>query len=371
MTKPPVMPDSNDIKQMNDKIYQLQKIYHNNLVHNVTVHNYEKLCEVTIASMIILNRRRSGEVAHAELSFYLDRNNNETSLSDDIANQLSKEEQTLIKNLQVMIIPGKIVRAVPIILTNSIAKDVDLIISCRKELSIPDTNNLLFARPGTNNPFVGSTIIRTIRQSLQLKRPQDMTAVGLRHHCATMSHVLGENIKTEDLTEFMGHTSEVHKRKYRYPLEVIQKSKIAPHLFALSGSSLTNVETPSETCTNFMDKDMPTESQGQLNSENKSMSLDLDIENFPNLEHERSENNIAKKKQKKRWTDEEKTIVIKHFQSLIKKGINPGTKRCQELLEIEPQILHNRSWQQINLLVDNYNKGKIALPVEFLYLRDA
>lgn len=134
---------------------------------------------------------------------------------------------------------------------------------------------------------------------------------------------------------------------------------------------MTNVETSSEICTNFIDEDMPTESQGQLNSENKSMSSALDVENLPNTEHVWSENNIAKKKQKKRWTDEEKPIVIKHFQSFIKKGINPGTKRCQELLEIEPKILHNRSWQQINLLVDNYNKGKIALPVEFRYLKDA
>lgn len=123
----------------------------------------------------------------------------------------------------------------PIIITKTTARNIDYLITCRTKLGIPDDNKFLFARPGTQNLFSGSAILREFRDSLNLKRPEHMTATGLRHNLATNSRN-AKHIPTDDMAEQMGHTLHIHKTKYRYPLQVVQKGQIGAHLFELGVS---------------------------------------------------------------------------------------------------------------------------------------
>jgi hypothetical protein len=185
MKKDVVMPLDSDIKLFLEELTKLEEDYSNTLRFCVTNSNYEKLCEVIIAKLIVLNRRRSGEVANTELEFYMDRPKG--AVSDEIVEQLSDEERTTLDMFEVFLIPGKIVRAVPILISKNTAQNIDLLISCRSKLGITENNKLLFARPGTENAFIGANIIRKFRNSMVLSKPEHMTATGLRHHCATMS----------------------------------------------------------------------------------------------------------------------------------------------------------------------------------------
>lgn len=348
MQKPVVMPDDDDIRIMNEKVAELEELYYNDLKKTVTIENYERLCQITIAKMILFNRRRAGEVARAELEFYLNRPNNQNTMSPEILSQLTETEKITMKNLEVIIVPGKIIRAVPILITKSMARNIDFIIACRDSLKIPANNNLLFARPGTENPFVGSSILRDIRQLLSLKKPYNLTSTGLRHHCATMTQVNGKHIETEDLAEFMGHTVDIHKRKYRYPLEAIQRGKIANHLLSLGGMTI---------------KDITSENMQTEATHSQLEEFDFTSEPSPGQPEKENLSNIKRKK----WTDDEKSIVIDTFKNFIKSSRTPGTKLCQELIQNEP-LLKGRTWAQINTLVDNYNRGKLKLPIEFRYL---
>lgn len=53
-----------------------------------------------------------------------------------------------------------------------------------------------------------------------------------------------------------------------------------------------------------------------------------------------------------------KNIVISEFSEYIKKGINPGTKRCKTLIDKNEILLEGRTPAQINAFVDNINKKK-------------
>jgi hypothetical protein len=195
------------------------------LTLNLTAENYEMLCKSVIAHMIILNRRRSGEVARAELQYYLNRTPQE-ELTNDVLQTLTKEERNTLPLLTVFMVPGKLVHFVPILMTEQMKKSVVLIISCRLPLKIPKSNPLLFARTCTDRPFDGSKIIKDIRLMCNLEKPDHMTATGLRHHIATKSQIYGGEKYTENICQFLGHTSNIHKQNYRLPLQAIQRGQI-------------------------------------------------------------------------------------------------------------------------------------------------
>ena len=63
-------------------------------------------------------------------------------------------------------------------------KSIDVIIECRKTLKI--TKSIyLFARPGLKTRFDGSKVMREMKLLCpNLKKPEYLTATGLRHHVA-------------------------------------------------------------------------------------------------------------------------------------------------------------------------------------------
>lgn len=96
---------------------------------------------------------------------------------------------------------------------------------------------------------------------------------------------------------------------------------------------------------------------------NKTSKSKLQIKS-PTLE----ENSESQPVVRKRWSDEEKSIVINEFKEFIMNGTNPGTNRCRDLI-LKHKVLSGRTNLQLNIMIDNINRGKLKLPEEFQYLR--
>lgn len=73
-------------------------------------------------------------------------------------------------------------------------------------------------------------------------------------------------------------------------------------------------------------------------------------------------------KPKRRWSDEERRLVISTLMYCIKVFKSPEPTSCKELIDSNP-IFKGGSPAQMNALRDNMNKGKVSLPLEFRYLR--
>jgi len=58
-----------------------------------------------------------------------------------------------------------------------------------------------------------------------------------------MSHVRGSNVNKGDICDYMGHEYQTHMRNYLYPMQVIQKAKVAPHFFSLSGFNVKDIDS--------------------------------------------------------------------------------------------------------------------------------
>lgn len=402
MTKETILPLDEDIKVLMKKIHELEERYGENLKKDVTILNYENLCEVTIAHIIMLDRKRSGDVAEAELQYYVNRKHTEIPLS--VLKCLTAEQQQAIDKLDIFQIPGKRVRAVPVLLTQKMRENIDTIIISREQLQIPNTNKYLFARPTTNEPFDGGKCLNRIKEKCTLQKPEMLTATGLRHHIATMSQVhSGRNDKyTEHLAGFMGHDLNIHAQNYRLPLDALQKGIVGSRLIEIEESYKSNDEIGSTVNSKEKNKtesdtglvteknvedhtaaknnseenvDIPVDQSENENEKGRDKSkrkqkkhyksdTDTEESSFEDKEEEirieLEELTDSKQRRKKvhvRWTDEELDIVRKRFKNELSKKINPGKAKCTTVLKEEP-ILHRRTWMQLNTCVNNmYVKG--------------
>lgn len=352
-SKPIIMPDDDDIVTVVRKVKDLEEKYYEKLSEFVTVDNYENLCRVIICHIILFNRRRPGEVARAELYHYINRPPNE-DLTNDVLEALTKDEKDALPHLSVFMVPGKLVRSVPILLTNAMKSCIDLIVTSRSTLNIPVENHLLFARPFTNNSFDGSKVLRDIKSLCVLKKPESLTATGLRHHMATKTQIVGSESYTEKACMHLGHSMAIHKQNYRFPIQAIQRGQVGSRLLQMEGSwsDITNVSNQSV----MVNLEMPGPSTAHCEDENQMCDLPRDDdEYFPSSD---SEAEIHKTLVKKKWSNEEKLVVLKTFTSFIKEKKVPGKTRCVELINKNP-ILKPRTWQQVNALIHNVITKKL------------
>lgn len=245
MTKENIIPLEEDIATVMEKIHKLEAKYAQRLKRNRDGLNYENLCTVTISHIIMLDRKRAGDVAEAELSFYVNRKNEE--IPEKILETLTPQQRKSIGELDVFQIPGKRTRSVPILLTKTMRENIDLIIACREDLNIPSSNRYLFARPNTEEPFDGGKCLEKIKKYCNLKRPEMLTSTGMRHHIATMSqiHSKQNDQYTEHLAGFLGHDVTVHAKNYRLPMQVLQKAVVGTQLIEYENTirSQNKIET--------------------------------------------------------------------------------------------------------------------------------
>ena len=311
-------------------------------------------------------RRRAGEVARAELFYYINRKSND-DLTEDVLSTLSEQEKLTLKELSVFMVPGKLLHSVPILLTKQMKKCVELIISCRAKLNVSIANKLLFPRVFTENPFDGSKIIRELRETCHLKRKTDMTSTGLRHHVATKTQIYGNDGYTENVCQFLGHTQNVHKQNYRLPIQAIQRGQVGHRLLEMEEGGTQN-------SFKLTDKEDPNY-RNSTNSKCKNGEDDnVSIEDYDSNEDESDDCTSSKNKKRrvrnvkrKRWAEDEKEIVLKEFEKFITAKQNPGKHNCLELIRKHKQ-LSGRTWTQINVLINNVIKGKIRLSPNYSHI---
>lgn len=234
-----------------------------------------------IAHIIILSRRRPGEVVRATVENYksVDDNDNIAGLKQII----SSEEKRNGDELHIFHVTGKNTRKVPCLLTGVMKKSLDSLLDKRKYIGIKE-NKLLFARPDSSLYYNGSKIIDDIKNNFKLRNHKHFTATGLRHHVATFSQILGDTTYTENLATFMGHDLSIHKANYRLPLAVVQKTVV--------GQQLLKMTVPNESPSQNSLLSLAEEKGSQIVS-------DDDADYIPDEDEECNENmNVTVKKKK-------------------------------------------------------------------------
>lgn len=387
--KEDILPDSEDIILVCSILSNMCEELIVRLKQEPSADDYIKLSKMLIAHIIILSRRRPGEVVRASLQHYstVDKNDEMAALKESILNDSQKKSSS---ELHIFHVPGKNTRKVPCLLTKLMKKALDCLLNCRKDVGVSDDNNLLFARPFCSNLYDGTKIIDEIKSKYKLKKPQHFTATGLRHHAATVSQLSErDDTYTENLATFLGHDLAVHKQNYKIPLPMIQKGQVGHKLLQMTvknnQSDTSFSPTGSSPCSNYVcnvdhlssaKKDSTNNSTLSHGTEQTSSNRqsgndedhhDQDYQTPPtsnynsDSEHEDSSFCLPKALTRKRWLDNEKEVIYQYFGKNIIRNTQPHRKEIKEMYEKESRLCA-RTLGQVVTYVNNIFTKKVKIP---------
>ncbi|KAL4718947.1 hypothetical protein ACJJTC_005242 [Scirpophaga incertulas] len=331
--------------------------------------HYCDMVESIYCRILLLNRRRPGELQRVLLNTYRE-SSNPQSHYEEFDKTLSKSEQILLRKFKRLVIRGKRNRGVPVLLSEDVQADIDLLLSIRGKY-IPEENLYLFARPGYSTTMCGYKVLNKMAKECGAKYPDAISATRLRKHLATLTQILSmtEN-DLEQLSTFMGHTSGIHKKSYRLPDDVYQTAKMSKLLLLMEDGKANQFKGKSL-------EEIDLNLGEELNIENEEEeeitaveSLDERLcdkifENPINEEKESAKENTPPKinvNKKKRdlipWTAEQKLKTKEYFKKHINKKIPPKKYECEKLIALHPNLFTNKNWLKIKVFVQNVYTNK-------------
>ena len=250
--KPQLLPLTEDLKALKNHLSSVRKESVNILAKHADMQSYRNLCSSTLALLILLNRRRTGEASKLQLK-HLDTLDRGNEMNDQIKSSLSKFELELCKTYKRVEVRGKRGRKVPMLLSRDIEASIQLLVNVRDSIGVNSSNKYVFAVPTANslNFLRGSDALRKHAKLAGLKCPQSVTSTKLRKHIATLSQLINlEERELEMLAGFLGHDPKIHKEFYRLPEDTLQIAKCGKLLMMMdqdrigefAGKSLDEIE---------------------------------------------------------------------------------------------------------------------------------
>ncbi|XP_070576783.1 uncharacterized protein [Ptychodera flava] len=333
---------------------------------------WAELCRVTLAQMILFNRRRSSEMSRMTMDDY---ENIHRGINEGVDSCLSSFEDHLCQKMNVVEVWGKRGRNVPVILTSCLKDQVDLLVSSRNKVGINKKNKYVFAcLKNSELPVHGSTAIRKYADSAGLLAPDVVTSTGLRKQIATLSQVFNLTEHEMDIIAgFIGHDIRIHK----LPNHTLQVAKLGRILMAFEegnitqfkGKTLDEIEVDSyELSEEEEEADDKEENVDGLHTVEAGKTDDVTVDDMDisddhgNFEGNKkdaavthNEEDTKRKKKWTKWTVEEHETVMKHFQKEIRLLKLPGKTDCEACKKKYP-VLFAKSWSDIKYHV--YNKIK-------------
>ncbi|KAE8298900.1 hypothetical protein D5F01_LYC03409 [Larimichthys crocea] len=298
-----------------------------------------ELAKVSLAQIILFNRRREGEVASMSLSAFSSRDSSDPH--EDVDWALSEVEKKLCRHFSRIVIRGKRGRPVPILLTPKMLGALELLVQQREACGVLKDNGYMFARPEAMTHFRGSDSLRGFAKVCGAKCPKALTSTKLRKHAATLSTVLNmTDTEMDQLANFLGHDIRVHREFYRLPEKTLQLAKISKVLMALEQGRLSE----------FHGKNLD-----EIGIEPDEKVLDSDEED-PSIQDGNCPSGDGKaplKKKKTPWQQTEVQAVERHMNRFITSCVVPGKTDCEKCLKAEPEALKNRDWQNLKFYVYN------------------
>lgn len=237
--KPSTLPFTEDVKLLHQYLEKKSADAVENLKQHESPQTYAELARVTLAQIIIFNRRRAGEVSKMSLESFKRRD--QTELHEDIAAGLSQFEQKLAKHFSRIEIIGKRGRKVAVLLNPEVLRAAVLLEDRRDACNVHKENPFLFGRPQcpSTSHYRGQDCIRQFAHMCGAKNPEHLRSTHLRKHVATLSQILNlKDNELDQLANFLGHDIRVHRDFYRLPEATIEIAKISKLLLAMEKGSL-------------------------------------------------------------------------------------------------------------------------------------
>lgn len=193
------------------------------------------LGQLTMASIIVFNRRRVGEVRNILVRDFKRR----VVIADKYAEQLDggSPDEALDKTIRLirsrMKIRGKLDRSVPVLLTHTTDACLQLLYAYRRRAKVPITNNFLFALPSVPKRLRiidGWAVMRRFSTKCGADNPSSLRGTNLRKQLASSCSTMGlTDNEVTNVAKHMGHDDQIHRNIYRHnplQMEVVQMTEL-------------------------------------------------------------------------------------------------------------------------------------------------
>ncbi|KAL1488528.1 hypothetical protein ABEB36_014992 [Hypothenemus hampei] len=316
--------------------------------------------EIVYCRVLILNRRRPGELQRLPLHIYETCTNGEKNNYEEFSDIVTPSEKILLKKFKRVVIRGKRGRGVPVLFSDDIQDHIKVLLHHRP-IFLSKKNIYLFGNPGTIEPICGYKILNKYAHSCGAKNPKAISSTKLRKHLATLTQIFSmTDSDLEQLATFMGHSIGVHRGNYRLLNDVYQTAKISKLLLLMETGG--TVDFKGKTL-NEININMEEDLMEKNDVDDETSDIEEPIHPIPlpptNTETNNSEveSNKKSKSIKIPWTEEQKKIVRLYFAQHIKKRKPPKRLECEALKEKNTEILNNKDWLKIKVFIQNeYNK---------------
>lgn len=227
-----VIPLASDLKLLRDYLIKLADNIMKNANVDMSVDSYNCLMESIYCRLILLNRKRSGELQRMLLDTYVNRSSRKQDY-EEFEKVVTSSEQILLKAFKRIVIRGKRGGGVPVLFSTDVQTHIQFLLQMRSQF-VPEENPYLFAKANSVLHIVGYKVLNKHATKCGAKNPTSITSTRLRKHLATLSQLFSlSDTEIEQLATFMGHTVGMHRNSYRLPDDVFQTSKISKLLLIM------------------------------------------------------------------------------------------------------------------------------------------
>lgn len=222
-----------DIKKLRDYLFRERKYALKDFRENISLTNWLKLAELTLTSVQLFNRRRAGEVERILIEDF-ERCQTVEQSNKDLFRSLSDMSKEIAKKYIRFTIRGKLYRTVGVIVDISVFECMQLIILQRNKVGVSKNNPYIFGLPGEHEKeyshLQACQMMRKFSEFYGAEHPNRLRGTNLRKHIATTCINLNlQDQDISDLSNFMGHSENIHKGIYRQPVvgrEILGISKL-------------------------------------------------------------------------------------------------------------------------------------------------
>ena len=235
------IPLAQDLQLLNTHLQEKACETMEQVEHETSQEAWRELNEVTLAQLVLFNRRRGGEVERIQLACYMEGIARKNEMQEEVAAGLTNFEKSLAASLLRLEIRGKRGRRVPVLLTKKHKTQIDCLLAHRAVAGVEHDNQFLFPRCGdTKCSLRSSDVLRKFSISCGAQEPSLITSTSLRKHVATISQILNlKKNELDSLADFLGHDIQVHRNFYRLPEDTIQLAKVSKILVELEKGNIS------------------------------------------------------------------------------------------------------------------------------------
>ncbi|XP_026800057.3 uncharacterized protein LOC113545103 isoform X3 [Pangasianodon hypophthalmus] len=405
-----LLPFVNDVRIFHCYLEKAAQCAMKELRETPSAQSYADLCKVTLAQILMFNRRH-GEVSQMTIKSLQERDQAQAS---EISEALTELEKVFCEEYCKILVRQKIGALVPIILTPDMINALMLLTEKRDQCSVSKSNIYVFGQPRSNRCYRGENALRICANECGAMNPDRLTSTRFSRHISTLSQVLTlKNHELKKLAKFIGHDISLRKEYYRQTEATPRLAKICKLILAIEkgsatemlGQSLDDIVLPDEIRESDSEDEYFEEDDAFLKDREARHELALHLlskkkmtkpktsnkncsvpDLTPKKQHNEStskeqENESTSKEQDKKstteepkgkpaqeqtekkklkvfkkkvlWTREEKIAIMKHFKKHIYYGRLATVKESRRCQMLEQPVLNGRTIQKIRDFVRN------------------